>query len=282
MQVQRELQADEGQFDALTWEKLRQLAICKNKAVEDEDYEAAKLCKQRIAELKEHATRIKELEALKMQAVAAEDYDGARNLKREIDRLRNIDPPQPLLPVASPMPFRGQPPPEGPEAGNFASGNFAPHPSGGQMQFSGDFAAHPGAGGGSGLFGNGGAPPPQGPAFPLGAQSPQVCVGAVSGNGACNVYCGGVWESKAKAVWERACVVQVAYHYSFHPHSSLRGVMQDMQNVQSHPMWSKVEVLGILDHFNGLCRPLELHNNSWRGRSWVYNMPTMRKVVHRL
>lgn len=86
---------DEMKYEAKTLERIRALNQAKNRAVEEEDYEEAKRCKELLARLRQLGITLKELEEKKKQAVANEDYDAAKALKVEIDRLRSaIERPQ--------------------------------------------------------------------------------------------------------------------------------------------------------------------------------------------
>jgi len=79
---------DEGRYDERTLEKIRSLTIAKDRAVEEEDYEEAKRCKDQIIRLRQIGQSLRDLEDRKRQAVQNEDYDVAKALKSEIENLR--------------------------------------------------------------------------------------------------------------------------------------------------------------------------------------------------
>jgi len=84
--------ADEMRYDSRTLERIRALTLAKQRAVEAEDYEEAKRCKEMLTRLRQAGQLLRELEDRKKVAVQNEDYDAAKALKSEIDRLRtNID-----------------------------------------------------------------------------------------------------------------------------------------------------------------------------------------------
>lgn len=80
--------SDESRYDARTLERLRALTAAKQRAVELEDYEEAKRCKEMLAQLRQTGLLLRELEDKKRAAVQKEDFDAAKALKVEIDRLR--------------------------------------------------------------------------------------------------------------------------------------------------------------------------------------------------
>jgi len=83
------------EFDPQTMERLRALDQAKVRAVQEEDYDEAKRCKEMIVRLRSVGTALKQCEERKRQAVANEDYDTAKAIKIEIDRLRqSIERPQ--------------------------------------------------------------------------------------------------------------------------------------------------------------------------------------------
>lgn len=85
---------DEMRYDTRTLERIRSLSAAKQRAVEAEDYEEAKRCKEMLSRLRQTGLLIRELEDRKRAAVQHEDYDAAKALKVEIDRLRgSIDRP---------------------------------------------------------------------------------------------------------------------------------------------------------------------------------------------
>lgn len=87
--------SDEMRFDSRTMERIRSLNTAKARAVEAEDYEEAKRCKEMLARLRQTGLMLREMEERKRQAVSNEDYDAAKALKVEIDRLRmSIERPQ--------------------------------------------------------------------------------------------------------------------------------------------------------------------------------------------
>ena len=79
----------EDGVDALTAEKIREVAARKEHAVDAEDYDEAKRLRDVIARLRTFGVRVKVLQEEKMRAVEAEDYDEAKRLKIEIDKMRS-------------------------------------------------------------------------------------------------------------------------------------------------------------------------------------------------
>eukprot|EP00931_Biecheleriopsis_adriatica_P021357 TRINITY_DN1397_c4_g1_i1.p1 TRINITY_DN1397_c4_g1~~TRINITY_DN1397_c4_g1_i1.p1 ORF type:complete len:915 (-),score=205.75 TRINITY_DN1397_c4_g1_i1:39-2783(-) len=80
--------ADEMRYDPQTLERIRALTTAKVRAVEAEDYEEAKRCKEMLARLRQTGLLLRELEDRKKLAVQNEDYDAAKALKSEVERLR--------------------------------------------------------------------------------------------------------------------------------------------------------------------------------------------------
>eukprot|EP01062_Namystynia_karyoxenos_P009743 TRINITY_DN13445_c0_g1_i2.p1 TRINITY_DN13445_c0_g1~~TRINITY_DN13445_c0_g1_i2.p1 ORF type:complete len:774 (+),score=194.61 TRINITY_DN13445_c0_g1_i2:886-3207(+) len=78
----------ELQLDPVSMRKLRDLSAVKQRAVADEDYDAAKRLKEHIDALKMVGARLLQLDQQKRAAVLAEDYDLAKALKDEVDGLR--------------------------------------------------------------------------------------------------------------------------------------------------------------------------------------------------
>ena len=80
------------------FQHIRELYAAKERALVNEDYDAAKSLRDAIEQLKEVGGRIAKLELRKKAAVQAEDYDTAKQIKAEIDRMRhslgNAPPPQ--------------------------------------------------------------------------------------------------------------------------------------------------------------------------------------------
>jgi hypothetical protein len=80
------------------FQHIRELYAAKERALANEDYDAAKSLRDAIEQLKEVGGRIAKLELRKKAAVQAEDYDTAKQIKAEIDRMRhslgNAPPPQ--------------------------------------------------------------------------------------------------------------------------------------------------------------------------------------------
>jgi len=87
---------------------IRELYAAKERAIANEDYDAAKSLRDAIEQLKEVGGRIAKLELRKKAAVQAEDYDAAKQIKVEIDRMRhslgNAPPPQLQVLLFSPSP----------------------------------------------------------------------------------------------------------------------------------------------------------------------------------
>ena len=69
--------------------RIRQIVAAKERAVEQEDYDAAKRLKSAEASLCGLGVQLAKLEVAKRAAVAGEDYDRAKDLKAEIDGLRS-------------------------------------------------------------------------------------------------------------------------------------------------------------------------------------------------
>jgi len=87
--------SDEMRYDERTLERLRALTAAKQRAVEAEDYEEAKRCKEMLARLRQTGQTLRDLEDRKRLAVQNEDYDAAKALKMEIERIRaSIERPQ--------------------------------------------------------------------------------------------------------------------------------------------------------------------------------------------
>merc|ERR1719146_97624 len=80
--------AEEVQFDPQTSERMRALVAAKKRAVELEDYDEAKRCKDMIVRLKSVGHALSQLEDKKRLAVSIEDYDTAKAIKAEVERLR--------------------------------------------------------------------------------------------------------------------------------------------------------------------------------------------------
>lgn len=80
--------SDEMRFDGRTLDRIRSLSNAKQRAVDAEDYEEAKRCKEMLGRLRQTGQLLRELEDRKVAAVQNEDYDTAKALKTEIERLR--------------------------------------------------------------------------------------------------------------------------------------------------------------------------------------------------
>jgi len=80
---------DVDEVDAVTAEKIREVMVRKEHAVDAEDYDEAKRLRGVIAKLREFGLKVKVLQEQKMRAVDAEDYDEAKRLKIEIDKMRS-------------------------------------------------------------------------------------------------------------------------------------------------------------------------------------------------
>lgn len=137
--------SDEMQYDAQTLERIKALSRAKARAVEAEDYEEAKRCKEMLARLRQTGLLLRELEDRKRAAVRNEDYDAAKALKVEIDRLRSaIERPE-------------QPPPQQLSRGNGSNG---PAPGTGRPPSGGSQGSGRGpAAGGTEWAGHGGSAP---------------------------------------------------------------------------------------------------------------------------
>ena len=93
------------EFDSATSEKIKQLMVAKDRAVQNENFDEAKQYKDAIDRLKSVGHQLQHLEEHKRNAIANEDYDKAKILKAEIDRLRNAVAP----PVAEPVYSQNRP-----------------------------------------------------------------------------------------------------------------------------------------------------------------------------
>jgi hypothetical protein len=68
--------------------RLKELYIAKERAIAEEDYDAAKTIRASIEQIEAPSARILKLEQRKQTAIQAEDYDSAKQIKTEIDRIR--------------------------------------------------------------------------------------------------------------------------------------------------------------------------------------------------
>ena len=73
---------------ALLATRLKELYIAKDRAIAEEDYDAAKTIRASIEQIEAPSARILKLEQRKQTAIQAEDYDSAKQIKSEIDRIR--------------------------------------------------------------------------------------------------------------------------------------------------------------------------------------------------
>ena len=73
---------------ALLATRLKELYIAKERAIAEEDYDAAKTIRASIEQIEAPSARILKLEQRKQTAIQAEDYDSAKQIKSEIDRIR--------------------------------------------------------------------------------------------------------------------------------------------------------------------------------------------------
>jgi hypothetical protein len=73
---------------ALLATRLKELYIAKERAIVEEDYDAAKNIRASIEQIEAPSARILKLEQRKQTAIQAEDYDSAKQIKIEIDRIR--------------------------------------------------------------------------------------------------------------------------------------------------------------------------------------------------
>eukprot|EP00359_Climacostomum_virens_P001925 CAMPEP_0204900574 /NCGR_PEP_ID=MMETSP1397-20131031/2553_1 /ASSEMBLY_ACC=CAM_ASM_000891 /TAXON_ID=49980 /ORGANISM="Climacostomum Climacostomum virens, Strain Stock W-24" /LENGTH=780 /DNA_ID=CAMNT_0052068743 /DNA_START=85 /DNA_END=2424 /DNA_ORIENTATION=+ len=80
---------NEMEFDPTTMDRLKALAVAKQRAIDNEDYDEAKRIKDAIERLKNVGYQLLQLEERKRTAISSEDYDTAKIIKLEIDRLRN-------------------------------------------------------------------------------------------------------------------------------------------------------------------------------------------------
>lgn len=80
---------NELEFDPVTNERLKQLFMAKEKAVENEDFDEAKKLREAIDRLRSVGQQLLHLEERKRTAINDENYESAKVIKMEIDRLRN-------------------------------------------------------------------------------------------------------------------------------------------------------------------------------------------------
>ena len=73
---------------ALLATRLKDLYVAKERAIAEEDYDAAKTIRASIEQIEAPSARILKLEQRKQTAIQAEDYDSAKQIKSEIDRIR--------------------------------------------------------------------------------------------------------------------------------------------------------------------------------------------------
>jgi len=98
---------EDVQFDPQTSDRMRALVAAKKRAVEFEDYDEAKRCKEMIQRLRSVGHALAQLEEKKRLAVANEDYDTAKALKGEVERLRKAVETTGDVPGARPGPVGG-------------------------------------------------------------------------------------------------------------------------------------------------------------------------------
>uniref|UniRef100_A0AAV1TPU6 TOG domain-containing protein n=1 Tax=Peronospora matthiolae TaxID=2874970 RepID=A0AAV1TPU6_9STRA len=100
----------DGTIDWRRWTKvgaemaarIREIQVAKDRAVDIEDYDQAKILKQREEKLRSFGLELARLEAQKREAAAMEDYDKAKKIKQEIRRLEAMvssNEMQPVLPI---------------------------------------------------------------------------------------------------------------------------------------------------------------------------------------
>lgn len=80
---------NELEFDPVTTERLKQLLVAKDRAIENEDFDEAKKLKDAIERLRSVGQQLYTLEERKRIAINNEDYESAKVIKMEIERLRN-------------------------------------------------------------------------------------------------------------------------------------------------------------------------------------------------
>jgi len=73
---------------ALLATRLKELYNAKERAIAEEDYDAAKTIRASIEQIEAPSARILKLDQRKQTAIQAEDYDSAKQIKSEIDRIR--------------------------------------------------------------------------------------------------------------------------------------------------------------------------------------------------
>ncbi len=73
---------------AIHAERLKELYYAKQRAIADEDYDAAKRIRATIGEMEAVLPRLEKLDQRKQLAVQSEDFETAKKLKSEIDRIR--------------------------------------------------------------------------------------------------------------------------------------------------------------------------------------------------
>ena len=97
------------EVDAVTAEKIREVSMRKERAVNAEDYDEAKRLRDVINKLREFGVKVKVLQEEKLRAVDAEDYDEAKRLKIEIDKMRSSGYEEVFV-VPSPRPLSARAP----------------------------------------------------------------------------------------------------------------------------------------------------------------------------
>jgi centrosomal protein CEP104 len=98
-------------FDPRTAAQIRELHLAKERAVQAEDYDAAKRLKDAIDKLKQVGAKMAKLELRKKAAVENEDYDTAKMIKVEMDKLRYnvaLGPAAPGAPAQQPDDYGGR------------------------------------------------------------------------------------------------------------------------------------------------------------------------------
>ena len=93
-------QAEMAFFDMDTQNKIRQLEMDKNTAIQSENYDLAKHLSEQVKRMKSVGMQLQTLQGQKQVAIANENYDEAKQIKQQMDNLRfsalmNADPNMP-------------------------------------------------------------------------------------------------------------------------------------------------------------------------------------------
>ena len=75
-------------YDKETQMKLKQLEMDKAMAVQNENYDLAKMLRGQIERLKSVGVQLQSLEGQKQVAISSENFDLAKNIKEQMDNLK--------------------------------------------------------------------------------------------------------------------------------------------------------------------------------------------------